>query len=279
MEEVAPTVESETTPLLSSPRGGPDKEDDEVHVCCVRLSARQASVAKTVLGYLLVVNAGLLFTLASVIQKIVAPELVFWHLLIYRALAQIVVMFADLQLRNVDARGPPGKRLRIACQGLMGGLLLLCIFVAITHIPLGSASAIFFCTPVFTFVFAVTMLGERLGAYRLLISALMVSGVVLITRPPFIFSPAVIPQHHHLHHHNTTADLNGSGISDHQEAEVEHFSAVGYLCAVAVPLLSAVVSIMTRQLRELRPSIIMFWFGIGSLVVSLVGENGSMITA
>ena len=55
--------------------------------------------------------------------------------------------------------------------------------------------------------------------------------------------------------------------------EVDHFSVAGYLCAVAVPLLSAVVSIMTRQLREIRPSVIMFWFGVGSLVVSIVGEG------
>ncbi len=179
----------ETTPLLSEQASPDDSQEVKVRVLGLRLTGRRARLVKTACGYLLVVNAGLLFTLASVIQKIVAPELVFWHLLAYRALAQIVIMFADLQLRNVDPRGPSGKRARIACQGLMGGALLLCIFVAITHVPLGSASAIFFCTPVFTFLFAVTMLKERMGAYRLAISALMVSGVLLITRPPFIFKP------------------------------------------------------------------------------------------
>jgi drug/metabolite transporter (DMT)-like permease len=72
-------------------------------------------------------------------------------------------------------------------QGLLGGLLLLCIFVTIKLVPLGNASAIFFCTPVFTFVFAVCMLGERMGAYRVAISTVMLAGVLLITHPPFVF--------------------------------------------------------------------------------------------
>ncbi len=226
-------------------------------LCCLHLTDRQVSAVKTGCGYLLVVNAGVLFTLANVIQKIVAPKLVFWHLLAYRALAQIVVMFADLQFKNVDWRGPEGHRTRITIQGMMGGVLLLSIFVAIKHIPLGNASAIFFCTPVFTFLFAVTMLKEHMGAYRIVISALMISGVLLITRPPFLFEADPVS--------------NDGGAGD--KSEDGGMVALGYACAVAVPLLSAVVSIMTRQLKDLRPSVIMLWFGIGSLVVSFGGAN------
>ena len=79
---------------------------------------------------------------------------------------------------------------RIVLQGMGGGLLLLFIYMAIQRVPLGNSSAIFFCTPVFTFVFAVCMLGERMGLYRVFISLLMLAGVCLITRPPFIFGPA-----------------------------------------------------------------------------------------
>ena len=57
--------------------------------------------------------------------------------------------------------GPVGSRIRTVTQGVLGGLLLAAVFTAIKIVPLGSASAIMFCTPVFTFLMASCMLGER----------------------------------------------------------------------------------------------------------------------
>ena len=74
-------------------------------------------------------------------------------------------------------------------QGFCGGLLLLSIFVAIQHVPLGNAAAIFFCTPVATFIFAVPMLKESLKGYRLMIITFMMIGAALMTRPSFMGFP------------------------------------------------------------------------------------------
>ena len=62
--------------------------------------------------------------------------------------------------------GPAGVRVRTVMQGILGGLLLLSMFNAIKHVPLGNSSAIMFCTPVFTFIFAPCMLREQCGLYR-----------------------------------------------------------------------------------------------------------------
>ena len=62
--------------------------------------------------------------------------------------------------------GPAGVRVRTVMQGMLGGVLLLCMFNAIKHVPLGNSSAIMFCTPVFTFMFAPCMLREHCGIYR-----------------------------------------------------------------------------------------------------------------
>ncbi len=140
--------------------------------------------------------------------------------------------------------------LRLAGQGLLGGVLLLCIFVSISLVPLGNASAIFFCTPVFTFAFAVCMLRERLGVYRATISVLMLAGVLLITRPPFVF---------------------GADPSPDPTGKQNNFNVFGYAVAVMVPVLSAIVSIITRQLRHLRAGVQIVWFGFGALVVSTGG--------
>ena len=74
-------------------------------------------------------------------------------------------------------------------QGFFGGLLILSILVAIQHVPLGNAAAIFFCTPVATFIFAVPLLKEPLKGYRLMIIAFMMFGAALMTRPSFLGFP------------------------------------------------------------------------------------------
>ena len=145
---------------------------------------------------------------------------------------------------------------RIMLQGIGGGLLLLFIYMSIQRVPLGNSSAIFFCTPVFTFVFAVCMLGERMGLYRVFISLLMLAGVCLITRPPFIFGPDAKPS-------------GGHGNNDLDDS----FNVLGYALAFMVPVMSAVVSIVTRQLKHIHPSVLMLWFGFGGLAVALGGMS------
>ena len=186
------------------------------------MSERRLALAKTIVGYGLVIFAGLAFTAANVLQKIIAPNLNFWHLLFYRAIVQMGMMLAVIFGCRTSIMGPRENRTRIFLQGFLGGLLLLCIFVAIKHVPLGNGSAIFFCTPVFTFFFAMFMLNENLGAYRGMISSLMIVGVILITRPPFFFG-------------HDDAGPSGGNSSDFNSSSIEAprkvtFSSSGYFC-------------------------------------------------
>merc|ERR1719318_1201453 len=45
----------------------------------------------------------------------------------------------------------------------------------------------------------------------------------------------------------------------------------GIICALAVPTLSAWIVIITRQAKHVHYSVLVFWFGVGGLVVSLIG--------
>lgn len=259
----------ETSRLL--PTGQDDVEGPKRRVLCLELSEDQVSAARSACGYLFIVSAGLLFTAGNVLWKAAAPELNFWHMLVYRAAMQVAVMLADLALRRLDPRGPAEHRRRVLLQGGMGGFMLLCIFVAVRHVPLGNCSAIFFCNPVFTFLFAVPMLGERLGGYRAAISALMLGGVVLITRPPFIFHDddgSTSPDIHNATHFNLPR-LGDVGSDPYTS---DHLLAVAYACAFLVPLMSSVVSILFRQLRSIRASIVILWFGVSSFLVGVGGR-------
>ena len=105
-----------------------------------------------VLGVFLVVLAGFAFTAANVIQRIICPKLNFWSLLLIRSLTQIPIMAGCTFWTQTPWLGPREIRCKIFMQGFFGGLLLLAIFLAVKHVPLGNASAIFFCTPVSTLV-------------------------------------------------------------------------------------------------------------------------------
>ena len=118
------------------------------------------------------------------------------------------------------------------------------------------------------------MLDERLGCYRVMISILMISGVILIARPNILFPEA---------DQDTKNDTNieNDSFSDHycvvnRTNEYQKHSSVpyGYIAAIFVPIFSAIVSIWTRQCRQARvdASVLMFWFATGAFTVALGGK-------
>jgi hypothetical protein len=72
----------------------------------------------------------------------------------------------------------------------------------------------------------------------------MISGVVLITRPPFFFGHDTVPGG------NNSTNRTDPESSDFDGATPEVMVMIGYVCAVGVPLLSAVISILTRLKRN-----------------------------
>uniref|UniRef100_A0A0K2TSL4 EamA domain-containing protein n=1 Tax=Lepeophtheirus salmonis TaxID=72036 RepID=A0A0K2TSL4_LEPSM len=202
------------------------------------------------IGTLLSVFAGITFTSANVIQKY-APNLNFWDLLFVRAVSQLIVIGGLSFWCGYNPIGPTGSRSRIYAQGFMGGVLLLCLFVAVKHIPLGDASAIFFSAPFFTMLFSSCMLNEHFGLFRISVSTIIIVGVLLLCRPPALFPPESLGSKLH----NETGNFFGT------------------ICAWTVPILSAIITILNRQCKHVPFLVLTFWFGVGALFVSLIGMN------
>jgi drug/metabolite transporter (DMT)-like permease len=102
---------------------------------------------------------------------------------------QMLITGILVKLNKESFFGPKETRIQMILQGFCGGLLILSVFVAFQHVPLGNASAIFSCTPVATFIFGKLMLKEPLKGYRLMIIAFMMFGAALMTRPSFLGFP------------------------------------------------------------------------------------------
>ncbi len=96
-------------------------------------------------------------------------------------------LFAFLLIASVVAiRQPsltrPDVKLHLA-RTSSGWLGITLMFAAAALIPLSDATAISFLNPVFAMVFAIPLLGERVGPWRWLAAAIAFTGAVVLLRP------------------------------------------------------------------------------------------------
>ncbi|WP_299281283.1 DMT family transporter [uncultured Tateyamaria sp.] len=75
--------------------------------------------------------------------------------------------------------------------GGWAGLVLM--FASVAYIPLADATAISFLNPVFGMMFAIPLLGEKVGKWRWLAAVIALIGAVVLLRPtPESFQPAAL---------------------------------------------------------------------------------------
>jgi len=216
------------------------------------------------LGYSCAILAGLCFTSSNVMIKYI-PDVNSWQLLLVRCLAQLATMVPIMLLGKHNIFGTPdfATRWRLVAQGVLGGFLLLGIFVAVARMPLGDCTAIFFSSPAFTMVLSCIILKDHCGVWRCLVAITLLTGVMILSRPPALFPPTPATANHtsgaHTNDDHDLSDDNGG------------YDIVGVLASLAVPTLSAWIVIITRQAKHVHYSVLVFWFGVGGLVVSIVG--------
>lgn len=70
-----------------------------------------------------------------------------------------------------------------ACRAVTGMMGLGLFFVAVQELPLADATALFNAAPLFITLYAVPILGERIGAYRLIALVIGIIGMLIIAGP------------------------------------------------------------------------------------------------
>lgn len=254
----------------------PEKKDETVESTIIQNPDGQVSKKHKILAVAMVILAGFTFTGANVLQKKTYPGLDYLTLLFHRSITQTSLLGLYFLVRKKTILGPEGSRAWLCAQGTIGAMLLICIFVAVRNVPLGSASAIFFCTPIFTYLLSAALLeGEYFGLFRTIICSLMFSGVILITRPEFMFNDQsdVIEQEVQGRRNGThfltlyAAYFQASKGYQTEPKTLDLYLLVAFL----VPILSAIVSICTRKCKKVDICLVTFYFGLGSLFTSIAG--------
>lgn len=115
--------------------------------------------------------------------------------------------------------GPPHLRWWLILRAFLYWAFLAGWWLALTSMPIGDATTIVYCGPIFTATFARIFLGERIDWTFYPIIVLDACGIVLITRPAFLFPS-----------------------SDGSSSAGSPTSSPGYMLGVASALFSAVVA-------------------------------------
>ena len=187
-----------------------------------------------------------------------------------------------------------GARIRVILQGMFGGLLIFGIFTSLHLIPASEATAIFFMTPTFSFLFSYFLLKEHYTILRIFVSILSVSGVLLVVRPKLIFEVEneklsfntnasetffdLGESSNHIYSpfiSTNSSTLNVTGLTGDEKNLLPTELALGYSSAFLVPISIAVISILSRQLAQisvetLNVPLLMIWQGIGLILIGIV---------
>nr|KAJ3419801.1 mannosyltransferase [Polyrhizophydium stewartii] len=153
-----------------------------------REAAEAALARNEVAGLAFMALSALGFSLMSVFVKIAGTTFPSTEVVFVRSVIQMICGIAGCWLVGVAPWGPPTvNRWLLVARGTAGALGLGFYFFTIINMPLGDGTTLFFIGPAITAVMAYLFLGETftpLDGFAL-VSCLV--GVVLVSRPEFIF--------------------------------------------------------------------------------------------
>jgi drug/metabolite transporter (DMT)-like permease len=184
-------------------------------------------------------GTALAFSLMSAVVKHAGARLPSQELVFARSIVAIAISVAMMRRAGIHTLG--NRRWLLLARGVWGYAALSCGFYAVTKLPLAEATMIQYLHPVFTAMLAAVVLGER--ADRSLAASVVfgTAGVLLVTRPAFLF------------------DAGGATLDP-----------VGVAAALGGALLTAVAYVGVRELsRTEQPLVIVLWFPLVSLPASI----------
>ena len=156
-----------------------------------------------------------------------------------RALVSLFLSYIAVRRKGISLLGH--KKHLLLSRGVVGALALMCVYYAITHLPLAEATVLQYLHPMFTAVLAFAFLKERIQASTLLSVVFSFIGLLLVARPEILF---------------------GVSKSD--------FSLLAISAAVLGAFGSAVAYVLVRKLNETEDaSVIIFYFPVVALPISL----------
>jgi drug/metabolite transporter (DMT)-like permease len=185
------------------------------------------------------IGAALMFSLMGLFVKVAGKRLPSQEIVLIRSLVTLGYSYLLLRWAGVSWRGQRTGLLLL--RGLVGFLSLSGLYFALTRLPLADTLVLQQTSPAFTVLLAAFWLSEPINRRELLGIACSLLGVVLITRPAFLFGE--------------------------QQAGLDFLGVGGALLSA---LFSAAAYVLVRKLRSTEhPLTIVFYFPLVATLGSL----------
>ncbi|EHH2449389.1 DMT family transporter [Vibrio vulnificus] len=197
------------------------------------------------LGVRYMILSALGFALMSASVKYVSVHgIPLFEIVAARALVSLIISYLDVKRKGISVWGN-NKRWLFA-RGAVGTMALMCVYYAVTALPLAEATILQYVHPVFTALLAVLFLKERVQPATLACIVLCLLGVFTMVYPSF--------------------DTSGVGELPMLSVGIALLGAFG----------SSIAYVIVRKLsRTEDSSVIIFYFPLVALPVSamLIGDD------
>ena len=256
-------VESDIQPILkSSSKEGQIKE-------------LSSSKKWAVIGGILALTSSLVFTFYGLLIKKFHMDFV--DTLFVRSLIQtpLLVVFVKIRRQNLfvlefSEDTTSVEKVKKYCvligQGVLAGLNMMCSYLGVLYIPLGDALTIIYTAPIFTMIFSYIFLRTRQGLWKVSLAILLMIGVILVIRPPFIF-PQNPPKLQFLQQRKkTNQTFNAAEKISSMDLETIHW--MGVAMSLGASCIGGLMNVSINYLKEVDSGTVYFWNGLMSIICS-----------
>ena len=111
------------------------------------------------------------------------------QVVVIRGALQAIIMGSISSYNNISLQVIESKKIifLLFLVALTGGLRIFFIFTSFSRLPLGDSTSILFSSPIIVMIISMFVLKEHCGLFRVAASGGLLTGVVLIAKPPLIF--------------------------------------------------------------------------------------------
>lgn len=117
------------------------------------------------------------FSLMTLFVKFI-PDIHTFEIIFFRSLISLIISFVALRMKRIYPLGVNKKYL--VMRGMFGVTALTLFFITLQNVPLANAVTIQYLSPIFTAIFAIFMLGEKLKWLQGLFFFISFCGVLMI---------------------------------------------------------------------------------------------------
>ncbi|XP_031568264.1 solute carrier family 35 member G1-like [Actinia tenebrosa] len=203
-------------------------------------------LCKSNAGLALTTLSGIFFALASLFVKLSNTTIPAFEIIFVRLFLQTIFVLPPAIYAGANVIGEKKQRIFLTLFGAFNFLSISSVYGAFTLLPLGDATVFISTTPVFTGLLAYFILKESWRKTDAASSFLCLVGIILITRPTFIF-----------------------GSSNSRSHMTETHRLIGYVVASLGAIIQSATFIMVRSLdKSISFYTNVFYFGWCSALLS-----------